>query len=105
MLSPKLVQDIVAGHFGLTRSQLLGSRRLGHIVIARHVAMLLCIEMLRGASLPRVGRWFRRDHTSVLHARERMRRKIAVDPKFAEEVEELRQIIIKPAEPAFIAAT
>jgi chromosomal replication initiation ATPase DnaA len=66
--------------------------------------MLLTIEMVRGASLPQVGRWFHRDHTSVLHAREAMRRKIAVNPKFAEEVEELRQIIIKASEPAFIAA-
>jgi hypothetical protein len=40
----------------------------------------------------------------VLHAHEAMRRKIAVDPNFAEEVEELRQIIIKASEPAFIAA-
>jgi chromosomal replication initiation ATPase DnaA len=75
-----------------------------HIVIARHVAMLLCIEMLRGASLPRVGRWFRRDHTSVLHARDTMRRRIAVNPEFAKQVEEARQFIIKASEPGFIAA-
>ena len=104
MLSPKLIQDIVAGQYGLARAQLLGRRRLPHIVLARHIAILLCLEMLRGASLPQVGRWFHRDHTSVLHARDAMRRKIAVDPKFAVEVEELRQIIIKAAEPALIAA-
>jgi chromosomal replication initiator protein len=97
MLSPKLVQDIVAEQFDLTRGQLLGPRRLPHIVLARHIAMLLCLEMLPGASLPQVGRWFHRDHTSVLHARETMRRRIAVDPEFAKRVEDLRQLIIKAA--------
>ena len=92
MLSPKLVQTIVARQFGLTRAQLLGPRHLPRIVLARHIAMLLCLEELRGASLPQVGRWFHRDHTSVLHARDAMRRKIAVDPEFARQVEELRQI-------------
>jgi chromosomal replication initiator protein len=93
VLSVTLVQDIVAERFGLTRGQLLGRRRLPRVVLARHLAMLLCIEMLYGASLKQVGCWFGRDHTTVLHARERMRRWIAVDRKFAKQVEELRRII------------
>jgi chromosomal replication initiator protein len=94
MLSPKLIVDIVAEQFGLTRGQLLGRRHLPPIVLARHVAILLCFEMLQGASLKQVGHWFGRDHTTVLHARERMRRRMAADPKFASQVEELRRIII-----------
>jgi chromosomal replication initiator protein len=97
MLSPKLIQDTVAEQYGLTRARLLGRRRLPRFVLARHIAMLLCLEMLPGASLPQVGRWFHRDHTSVLHARDTMRRKIAVDLKFAKQVEELRELIIKAA--------
>jgi chromosomal replication initiation ATPase DnaA len=93
VLSPKLVQTIVARQFGLTRAQLLGPRHLPRIVLARHIAMLLCLEELRGASLPQVGRWFHCDHTTVLHARDVMCRKIAADPKFAKKVEELRRII------------
>ena len=88
MLSPKIVQDIVAMHFDLTRGQLLGPRRLPTIVLARH--------LVRGASLATVGGWFGgRHHTTVLHARERMRRKIAADRRFAKQVEDLRQIISK----------
>ena len=93
MLSPKLVQTIVAEQFDLTRAQLLGPRRLPCIVLARHIAMLLCLEELRGASLPQVGRWFSRHHATVLHARERMRRKIAVDRKFGKQVADLRRKI------------
>jgi chromosomal replication initiator protein len=92
MLSPTLIADIVAAQFGLTRGQLLGRRRQRHIVLARHIAMLLAVEMLQ-ASLPQVGRWFHRDHTSVLHARDVMRRRIAADHRFAKQVEHLRQSI------------
>ena len=59
-------------------------------MLARHLAMVLY-----GASLMQVGCWFGRDHTTVLHARERMRRKIAADRRFAKQVEDLRQIISK----------
>jgi len=39
--------------------------------------------------------WFSRDHTTILHARGRMRRRIAADRKFAKQVESLRRIIKK----------
>ena len=56
MLSPKLIVDIVAKQFDLPRAQLTGRRRLPRLVLARHVAMLLCLEMLQGTSLKQVGR-------------------------------------------------
>ena len=93
MLSPKRIQTVVAKHFGVARAQLLGRRRLPRVVIARHLAIFLCLEMIRGASLNMVGLWFHRDHTTVLHARERTRRRIATDRKFAEQVEHLRRVI------------
>ena len=96
MLSPKLTVDIVAAQFDLTRGQLLGRSHLPRIVLARHVAMLLALEMVPYASLSAVGSWFgSRHHTTVLHAAESMRRKIATDRKFAREVEDLRRIIRK----------
>ena len=86
MLSPKLIQNVVAREFHLTRSQLVGRSHLPRIVLARHVAILLCLEMVRGASLSAVGGWFGgRHHTTVLHARERMRRRIAVGRRFAKQ--------------------
>jgi chromosomal replication initiation ATPase DnaA len=57
VLSPKLIQDIVAGQFGLTGAQLLGRRRPARVALARQVSMLPCVEMLH-ASLKQVGRGF-----------------------------------------------
>lgn len=100
MLSVRLIQSLVAGHYGTTRSKLIGDQRLAALVFARHVAMWLSLEMLNGATLPAVGRAFRRDHTTVLHGRNRIRKLIADDPAFAQEVEDLRQQVLKAAEPA-----
>lgn len=52
---------------GLRPATLMGRSREPRIVQPRQVAMALCRE-LPGASLPRIGRIFRRDHTTVLHA-------------------------------------
>jgi len=100
MLSAHLIQGVVAGHYNTTRAKLLSTERLARYVLARHVAMWLCLEMLKGASLPTVGRWFHRDHTMVLHGRNGIRTMIADNPGFAAMVEELRQRIKIAAEPA-----
>ena len=100
MLSAHLIQGVVAGHYNTTRAKLIGTERLARYVLARHVAMWLCLEMLKGASLPTVGRWFHRDHTTVLHGRNRIRQMIENNPGFAAMVEELRQRIKIAAEPA-----
>lgn len=58
----------VANHFHLKQSALKGQSRVKNLVTARHIAMYLLKEEL---SLPlvEIGKWFSgRDHTSVLHA-------------------------------------
>jgi chromosomal replication initiator protein len=89
------IVDIVAKQYGLTRAQLTGRRRWRHVVRARHIACYLRLE--QGASLKQAGRAFHRHHTSILHARDVMGRKIAIDPEFAKEIEKLRRRIISAA--------
>lgn len=69
----------VAREAGLTPADILGRRRIGHIVVARQEAMLRARE-LTGQSLPQIGRAFGRDHKTVLsgcRAAERRRRDVA----------------------------
>jgi chromosomal replication initiator protein len=94
MLLPKHIQSIVAKRYRVTRAELLGRRRLPHLVLSRHVAMLLTLEMVRGASLQQVGLWFNRHHTTVLAARG-VHRKLAADRRFAKQVDDLRRLISK----------
>lgn len=85
------VQISVASEFGLTIADLSSPRKLGHLVIARQVAMLLCREMIPHASLPQIGRQFGgRDHTTILWAVRVTPAKIAADPELFASVERIR---------------
>lgn len=68
-VSIRQVQISVAAEFGMKPCDLASPRRLGRLVIARQIAMMLCKDMIPNASYPAIGRKFgNRDHTTVLHA-------------------------------------
>lgn len=48
---------------GYTLAELRGDRRIPSLVAARHEAWLICREM--GFSLPEIGAFWHRDHTSI----------------------------------------
>jgi chromosomal replication initiation ATPase DnaA len=77
--------DMVATHFGLTRAEMVGARGASGIAQARHIAMYLCRREL-GTSAAGLGRLFRRDHSSVVHAARKVAARIAENPAFAAEV-------------------
>lgn len=62
--SVRLVQEIVAAHYGFTVAQLIGSRRTDDFVLARHMAIAIAAEILpqRISSLARA---FCRTHDLV----------------------------------------
>jgi chromosomal replication initiator protein len=84
------IQQHVAGSFGISRAELVGSSREATPLRARQVAILLTREA-SGLSLPQIGRLYGgRDHSTVLNALRRVEARIAEDPKLAERVDRLR---------------
>jgi Bacterial dnaA protein helix-turn-helix len=68
-----VIQEAVAAFYGHSVDELRGPRRDRAVVLARHVAMFLIREQT-GSSLPAIARAFGgRDHTTVLHACQRVR--------------------------------
>jgi len=68
MISIKEIQRAVCKEFGFSINDLIGIRRHNHVVVPRHIAMVLS-KMLTLRSFPEIGRRFGgRDHTTVLHA-------------------------------------
>lgn len=62
------IQSVVCSYFGVSKSDLIGSKRSASIVYPRQIAMHLCKE-LTDESLSTIGKYFGgRDHTTVLHA-------------------------------------
>lgn len=72
------IRNAVAVHYRVNPQELIGRSRIAKTVRARHVAMYLCREIL-GESLGKIGREFKRDHSSVVHATQRIESLIIVN--------------------------
>ena len=73
------IQRAVAEFFGIRIEEMKAKRRTKGVAFPRQVAMYLCRE-LTDASLPRIGEEFGgRDHTTVMHACDRVKQALADD--------------------------
>ncbi len=88
-ISIPLIQQVVANHYNLKVSDLKGKKRTKAIAFPRHIAMYLCRE-LTDQSLPKIGEEFGgRDHTTVLHACEKISKDITADPSLEAAISKL----------------
>ena len=87
------IQKLVAGHYHVSRADILSSRRTAMVVRPRQIAMFLS-KMLTMRSLPEIGRRFGgRDHTTVLHAVRKIEGLTASDRTLSEEIELLKRML------------
>lgn len=91
------IQEVVAAHFDIKTADLKGKRRSRAIVHPRQIAMYLARE-LTDASLPRIGEEFGgRDHTTVMHACEKIRKEQEEDTTLAATLRALTQKVQEKA--------
>lgn len=83
--SVALIQQHVAGHFGLPLAAMKSPIRTRDIVRPRQVAMYLAKRMT-ARSLPEIGRLFDRDHSTVFYAVRVVEDRRAADVAFDREV-------------------
>jgi chromosomal replication initiator protein len=83
------IQEAVSQRFGVTLDELVSPRRSQAVAYPRQVAMYLSRE-LTDSSLPKIGREFGgRDHTTVIHAKDKITRLIREDRSVYNLVQEL----------------
>lgn len=88
-LSIPVIQKAVAEHWDLRIEEMRAKRRTKGVAFPRQVAMYLSRE-LTDASLPRIGEEFGgRDHTTVMHACDRVKEEIARDSNLAARIKKL----------------
>ncbi len=91
--SPQDVIRTVANHYHLKQTAIKGKRRVKSLVQARHVAMYLLKEEL-DLPLVEIGKWFsNRDHTTVLHAVNKIEDLIVGDIRMQRDVSALRMTL------------
>ena len=88
-ISAKLIQEIVSSCYKLKLDELLAKKRTRNVVYPRQIAMYLCREMTDN-SLPRIGELFGgRDHTTVIHAYEKISRERTEDHQLNNMIKDL----------------
>jgi chromosomal replication initiator protein len=90
-LTIPFIQATVAEHYGIGVEEMKGKRRDKHIVFPRQVAMFLIREQTE-SSLPVVGDAFGgRDHTTALHAIEKITELLREDVRLQSDIRRLRE--------------
>ncbi|MDH3667362.1 MAG: chromosomal replication initiator protein DnaA [Paracoccaceae bacterium] len=83
----------VADHYNLRMSDLTSARRARAVARPRQVAMFLA-KSLTSKSLPEIGRGFGgRDHTTVIHAVNKISQLRETDSQLADDIEMLRRML------------
>lgn len=88
------IQDAVARYFNIKRDDFKSQRRSRDIAFPRQIAMYLC-RVLTDLSLPKIGDVFGgRDHTTVLHAHDKILDEIQSNPETRRAIDELKKNIL-----------
>lgn len=95
VISIDVISKAVAEHFDVSAEDLKGKRKYSEIAFPRQIAMFLCREML-DTSLTSIGKAFgNRDHSTVIHACE----KVSTEIKNSEDIENTVNILRKKINP------
>ena len=85
--------QVVSKVFGIEQARLLGRERSRVVALPRQVAMYILRED-GNMSLPQIGKAFGgRDHTTVMHACNKISGLIEIDNKLRRQVIEIREIL------------
>ncbi len=90
-IDPKQVLTTVCSYFNLTHKELTGSGRQKGLVLPRHLAMFLLSEELK-MTVERVGQILGgRDHTTVMHGRDKIKQLMTQDREIQRILIEIKQ--------------
>jgi chromosomal replication initiator protein len=94
-ITPESVIDATCGYFKLTREDVVGKSRSAEFVKARQICAYLIYEQL-SIPLDTIGQILGgRDHTTIMHARDKIAKLITLNNRIAKEVDDIKSIVLK----------
>lgn len=88
-ITPSLIKETVSRYFNIKVSEIESAKRSRNLAFPRQIAMYLCREMTH-LSLPKIGEEFGdRDHTTVMHAHDKIEAEIKVNSNLNDIVQRL----------------
>ena len=87
------IQKVVGQHYSIKLEDFKAKKRTKSVAFPRQVAMYLSRE-LTDYSLPKIGEEFGgRDHTTVIHAHEKISKLLQTDSQLQRQVKEIHEIL------------
>lgn len=86
------ILEMVAQYYDLNIDDLLSDSRTRHLVGARQMAMYL-LRQRTELSLPKIGSLMQRDHTTVVHGIDQVKKKLGLYPALVEDLDNLEQLM------------
>ena len=94
VISSDFIQETVAKYFNISAKDIKGSKRSNEIAFPRQIAMYLCRNVAQ-MSLPQIGKDFgKRDHTTVMHACNKIEQEIKENSNTKLIVESVKNILL-----------
>jgi chromosomal replication initiation ATPase DnaA len=90
----------VARAGGVDRAEIVGPSQGRHLTPLRQLTMLLLREVCAGASLPAIGHFLGRDHTTVHYGCRKAAQRLRTDPDFSRRYDAIRSALAPPEGPA-----
>ena len=92
-VTPTLIIEVVAEHFGINPDDITSKKRNSEYVQPRHIAMYLCRE-ITSTSLVNIGKIMgKRDHTTVMNGIKNISERIKTDPELKNRIEIIKNKI------------
>ena len=92
-ITPQLILNIVAEHFGINSLDLIGQKRSKELVFPRQIVMYLCGEMT-AESLQNIGKALGgRDHTTIIHGTKKIASELKTDENLQNTIDILKKKI------------
>ncbi|MGN1227176.1 MAG: chromosomal replication initiator protein DnaA [Christensenellales bacterium] len=94
-LTPNLIIDIVSKYYRIDKQAILGTKRTKEIADARHMSIYLMCELMN-LPMATIGREiFSRDHTTIMHARNKIADAYGKNDKITREINDLKSMILQ----------
>ena len=93
-VTPKLIIDVVAEHFGISPEDILSKRRNSELVQPRQICMYLC-RHLTEESLQSIGKSLgKKDHTTVIHGIDKITEEIVHNEELKNKIDIIKKKIV-----------
>ena len=90
LITPDLIKEAISQYFNIRIEDFNAKKRTKSIVYPRQIAMYLCRE-ITDLSLPKIGEEFGRDHTTIMHAHEKITEEVKIDLNLKNIINEIKK--------------